>query len=100
MLSTIKWYSSANHIHKFKSAWEQDSHKLKTLLDQSNVSIKKYENLLNENNLNDNFEFVDVSIDDLRDSLEYLPIFNNNKNVLYSFVWDFQTPFFQLQLIV
>ena len=94
MMSTIKWYTGANQIHKFKSQWEQDSQKLKTLLDQANVSIEKYENILNENNLNENFEFIEVSINNLRESLEYLPIYNRNNNVLYSFVWDCQTPFF------
>ena len=64
------------------------------MLEKSNASIKKYESLLDEENLSEKFEFVDVSIDDLADSLEFLPIFNINKNVLYTFLWDSQTPFF------
>ena len=93
-LSTIKFYASANQIHKFKATWEADSQKLDELLEESKLSIKEYKSLLAENNLNDNFEFVDVSIDDLADNLEFLPIFNINKNVLYTFLWDSQTPFF------
>ena len=93
-LSTIKFYASANQIQKFKATWEADSQKLDELLEESKLSINEYKTLLAENNLNDNFEFVNVSIDDLAENLEFLPIFNINKNVLYSFVWDSQTPFF------
>ena len=77
MLSTIKFFANANQIHKFKT-WEEDSHKLHKLLEKSNASIKKYESLVDEENLSEKFEFVNVSIDDLADSLEFLPIFNIN----------------------
>ena len=93
MLNKIKFYNFADKIREFEGKWVDYNQKLVELLRDTQDKIKSYKPILEQELYDQKFEFIETSLEALENKVPILP-YLDNKNVLYTFAWDAQTPFF------
>ena len=95
MMSKIRYYGGANKIRQFEEKWKDDHQSLALLLKETEESIKYTRSMLIQNGLHLNIEFIEGSVDNIENKImPWISVHNTSGQVLYTFVWDCQTPFF------